>query len=95
MIESQFSGNGTELTDFNATLLDDLGALVNETIQSGTPTSKQFLFATLTAFNATVNGTGTATSNQVGQSQDPTSGGSHESSLAMYVLTMSAVATDC
>lgn len=77
----------TKYGHFDAQLLNQSAAEINATIANGTVTSKGFMFATLTAFNATGTDTGDGVPGTDGVSNTSNSGGGNgpNTSLAMSV----------
>ncbi|KAF8844291.1 hypothetical protein BDN67DRAFT_943495 [Paxillus ammoniavirescens] len=73
---------------YNATMLNDTGRVVNQTISSNSPVAPGFIFATLQAYNATGNATsdGGASNNDDGSTSTNSGGGSKETGLAMIIL---------
>ena len=90
MIEVEYTAlNQSRYRDFNATLLNETAAIVNETLVNGTIKAPNYLFATLIAANAT-EGPGSSdggdTMPPTGQSSNPDSTNNSKSSLAMIIL---------
>ncbi|KAL4254244.1 hypothetical protein ABKN59_002875 [Abortiporus biennis] len=78
--------NATKFGHYDAALLNSSGAEINSSIANGTVTYKGFMFATLTAFNATANGTTDAPDPTTTSSTDSGGGSGPNTSLAMIIL---------
>jgi hypothetical protein len=91
-IESEYNKlNQPKYRDFNATLLNATASLVNNTLAFNNYSTPNYLFAQLTAANATVGSTGGSTPGDNGGDNTMSSPGPHgdtnsRNSLAMIIL---------
>jgi hypothetical protein len=90
LIEYQFGQFGAKnesiYGSFNTQKLNQSGAAINSTIENNTPLAAGYLFATLTAYNATDPGDDTGFGNNTNVTSTGSSGGSPNTGLAMSVL---------
>jgi len=91
LIEYQFgqfgSSNETIYGSFNARKLNDSGAMINQSLATNNPVSAGFIYATLTAYNAT--GTGNNDTGSSGNTNSQAPSGDSDSpntGLAMIIL---------
>ena len=80
--QSFLNVNADKYSNFNATTLNASAAAINETMTTNVVQNPGYLFATLTAENATVPGVNSSQSGQ-GGSSGGSSGGSNNTDLAM------------
>ncbi|KLO14282.1 hypothetical protein SCHPADRAFT_939693 [Schizopora paradoxa] len=83
-VENAFTNvNQTLYSNFNATMLNMSASIINESMANNSVPTPSYLFATLTANNASIPGSG---QNGDGSSSSSSGGGSKNTDLAMIVL---------